>query len=211
MKIGAVVASYHLTKYLKAVLKSLKDIDTVLVVNHRFEGAKENSDDTEKIVKDLNQHNVHLIKGKGKKQHEVLRDGVQELWDCKYIIINDADEFLLKKDRREMIETMLAHRTEVGFCKVIDYASYSQRYEIRGYKPAMIVKPVTRFPIGRTVEYGNGIYFNKYVHHFGYVDKKNIEWKHGWYNAPVKEIDRIMGQKKYDCKIPEEIKELIYG
>ena len=145
-----------------------------------------------------------------KKQHQMIQESLEILWDCKYVIINDADEFLLKQDRKEMVEEMLTHRAEVGFCRCMDYASDTQRYEIRGYRPAMIVKPTTRFPIGRTVEYGNGLYFDKYVHHFGYaLDKENIEWKRSWYNAPPKEITRIMKQKKYDCKIPEEIMKLL--
>jgi len=210
LKIGAIVSCYHLTKYLKAVLKSLADIDTVLVVNCRFAGAKESPDDTVKIVRELNQPNIVLVVDEDKKQHKVIQESLEILWDCKYVIINDADEFLLKQDRKEMVEEMLTHRAEVGFCHCVDYASDTQRYEIRGYRPAMIVKPTTRFPIGRTVEYGNGLYFDKYVHHFGYaLDKENIEWKRSWYNAPPKEITRIMEQKKYDCKIPEEIMKLL--
>jgi len=210
LKIGAIVSCYHLTKYLKAVLKSLADIDTVLVVNCRFAGAKESPDDTVKIVRELNQPNIVLVVDEDKKQHKVIQESLEILWDCKYVIINDADEFLLKQDRKEMVEEMLTHRAEVGFCRCMDYASDTQRYEIRGYRPAMIVKPTTRFPIGRTVEYGNGLYFDKYVHHFGYaLDKENIEWKRSWYNAPPKEITRIMEQKKYDCKIPEEIMKLL--
>ena len=210
MKIGAIVLSYHLTKYLKAVLKSLSDIDVVLVVNSRFAGAEESTDDTLEILRELNQPNVIFVVDENKKQNVLLQESLVILWDCKYVIINDADEFLLRKDRREMLEDMLLHRAEVGFCRCIDYASDTQRYEIRGYRPAMIVKPTTRFPIGRTVAYGNGLYFDKYVHHFGYaLDKKNIEWKRSWYNAPPKEITRIMEQKKYDCKIPEEIMKLL--
>jgi len=210
LKIGAIVSCYHLTKYLKAVLKSLADIDTVLVVNCRFAGAKESPDDTVKIVRELNQPNIVLVVDEDKKQHKVIQESLEILWDCKYVIINDADEFLLKQDRKEMVEEMLTHRAEVGFCRCMDYASDTQRYEIRGYRPAMIVKPTTRFPIGRTVEYGNGLYFDKYVHHFGYaLDKENIEWKRSWYNAPPKEITRIMKQKKYDCEIPEEIMKLL--
>ena len=210
MKIGAIVLSYHLTKYLKAVLKSLSDIDVVLVVNSRFAGAEDSTDDTLEILRELNQPNVIFVVDENKKQNVLLQESLVILWDCKYVIINDADEFLLKQDRKEMVEEMLTHRAEVGFCHCVDYASDTQRYEIRGYRPAMIVKPTTRFPIGRTVEYGNGLYFDKYVHHFGYaLDKENIEWKRSWYNAPPKEITRIMEQKKYDCKIPEEIMKLL--
>lgn len=207
--IGVIIRSYHLTKYLKAVLKSLKDLDVIIVANYRFKGAEPKPDNTKEIIESLNQKNIIFESGEGKEQHEVFNDCLGKLTDCSYVFINDADEFLLKKDREEILETMINRNKDTGFCFMKDYASYTQCYPIRNYRPIMIIKPKIRFYEVRNAWHGEGCFFDKYIHHFCYLLNENdIKWKEGWHGA-FKEVNRIISQEKNDCKIPEEIMNLL--
>lgn len=208
--IGAIVRSYYLTKYLKAVLKSLAHLDKIIVANYRFINAEKKEDNTEEVIKDYfsipRPSNITLIKGEGKEQHDIFNDCLEKLKDCDYVFINDADEFILRKDRDEMVEQMMSRKLSAGFCDIIDYASLTERYPSRPHRPVMIVKPDVKFYAVRNLHYGNGVFFDKYVHHFGYVGE--LDWKKSWYGAP-KELERIPTQRKHDCKIPEEIMGLL--
>jgi len=211
MKIGAVVRCYHLTKYLRAVLKNLAHLDVVLVANHRFKGAKKMPDDTEEIAKEYK--NVIIDKGDDSIQYKVFLKGLEILKDCSYVFINDADELITRKDRDEMVEHMARKKLQAGFANLIDYVSDpfhipQQYYPFRAHKPVVIVQPGVRFYDTRNLIYGNGVFFDKYVHHFGYTLGENeMEWKRGWYATP-KQLDNVKKQRLYDCKIPDEIMDL---
>ena len=213
-RIGAIVRSYHMTKYLRAVLKNLAHLDVVLVANHRFRGAEEKPDDTEEIVKDYK--NVILDKGDDSIQHEVFLSGLKILkkLDCGYVFINDADELMTRKDRDEMVAEMVSKKLSAGFARLIDYVSDpfhipQQHYPFREHRPVMIVEPGVKFYDTRNLMYGNGKFFDKYVHHFGYTcNEDDMKWKSGWYATP-KQLAGVKKQRLYDCKIPDEIMELL--
>ena len=218
MKIGALIRCYHLTRYLKAILKSLDYLDEVLVVNAKFKGTEDRPDATEDIVRELGQKNVTLLKEEhdGEEQHEIIRAGLEVLWGCKYVFINDADEFILRKDREEIVEQMATQRAEVGFCHLIDYVSEpfhipQQHYPFRGHRPTVIVKPSTTFYNIRNIRYGNGIFFDKCVHHFGYTwNSDDMNWKHSFYEeAESKDLKDLTKRRKFDCKVPDEIMKLL--
>ena len=210
MKTAAVVLSYHLTRHLKGVLKHLSTLDKVLVINERLKGVKEQLDKTEAIVKKLNQPNVELITGEGSEQHEVLNKGIQLLDSYDMVFINDADEFIIPRDRNRIIEKMIDSDADAGFCNVIDYFNMSLAYPMRGHKAVVVVKPKNvKFYDNRCLQFGSGVQFDgMFIHHFGFaMGEDSIKWKLKveCYAKDRKEIDFIINQDKQEKDVPKAI------
>ena len=74
--IGALVRSYGLTKYLRAVLKSYDWVDRLLIVNNRFKGVKSREDKTREIAESLNQKNIEIVSDVDLDLHQSLNFGV---------------------------------------------------------------------------------------------------------------------------------------
>lgn len=224
IKIGAIVRCYYITEYLKRVLKHLKDLDSIAVMNYRFNRVKEAKDNTQEIVKELKQDNVKLFTGEGLEQHEIFNKGLERLNDCDFVFILDADEFLLKFDRKKIIDDMTEKGFGYGFAKVIDYRDLEHIYPIRTHKPVVCVKPIPHklpqnvFYQVRNVMGASGSQLpDVYLHHFGYaLNKENMEWKKNnlWYilkEGEENELNRIMAQDYRPYVMPEELKEIING
>lgn len=219
MKIGAIVRCYYITEYLERVLKNLKDIGSIAVMNYRFNGVNEVEDKTLEVVSKLNQANVKLFKGEGIDQHEIFNKGLGILKDCDFVFILDADEFLLKADREKIIEDMIKKGFGFGFANVLDYKDMNNIYPIRNHKPVVCVKPSEPQDVFYEIRNVMGASGSKLpdvcLHHFGYaLNESNLKWKKDnlWY-APkgIGEFNRIISQDCEPYTMPKELKEIING
>ena len=212
MKQGAIVRCYHLTEYLEAILKSLEHLDGVLVMNYRFDGVPEAEDDTKQIVDKLNQVNVTYNTGNPLPQQEVFNKALKifEYLQFDWVWINDADEFILRDDRDEIINFLETHAYNGGTTNVIDYTKFGERAGIRTHRPTVIVRPYVRFFETRCADYSNWYFKDIYMHHFGHM-MKDKEWKekHLWYSKHS--YDNVLCTKHEKCEVPDEIKEFING
>jgi len=170
--VAAIVRSYHNTDFLKEVLISLNWVDKILVVNCLHEGYDPAPDDTEEIVSNLNQSNVHLMKLSPKKEHIVLNIGISHLQEYDNILICDADEFIEEKEWKSIIKRF---KTKMGLVRMVDYYPDGHTEE-RGHRPAMIVKPDTTFIFQRCSIDDYQIFTDVCVKHYGYC-VKDLEWK----------------------------------
>lgn len=204
--VAAIVRCYKLTEYLQRVLLNLRDVDLIIVANGPYEGIPREEDNTAEIVRSLRQENILIYPHEGKPQKEVFNDCLKLLTNFDFVLINDADEFLLKEDREKIIEKMIDRGVDadVGICPVIDYAPDGKRFPIRGHQPIVVVRPYVRFDGNRAASYGGGVVGNCVLHHFGYA-LKDMEWKmkHLWY--PSESAEEIMTQPTEDYKKPEEL------
>jgi hypothetical protein len=208
---GAIVRCFRLTDYLERVLRNLSDIDKIIVANYRYNGVEDLEDKTPEIAKKFS--NVILKQGIGKEQHEVFNECVKELKDCDWIFINDADEFLLPKDRGFILEQCNKFNPDAGLACVLDYADAKHIYPKRSHHPVVIVKPSTAFYTTRCINADYCLIFHDInIHHFGYVfDKETLDWKRNgeWYKAEKNEITRMINKKPLKTDTPKELLELL--
>jgi hypothetical protein len=195
---------------LKNVLENLKDIDLILlaVCNYTNDDCKT---DIEEIVKSLDQDNVYCAYFKKMEQKDLFNKCVKRLKQlgAKVILINDADEILLKKDRDFIVNGMLENEFDFDaiHCSVIDYSKMdcSEMFEMRTHKPVVAIKPVSVFDGNRSV--GSGKTFeNITLHHFGYaMDESNLNWKMNnlWYKRGS--ANAILSSKKLAVNPPQEL------
>ena len=172
MKLAAIVRCYCFTEYLYRVLKSLEYLDTIFLMNYRFEGFPESEDNTREIAHSTKQKNIQLYTGKLKKQHEIFNDGLELASDYDLVFINDADEFITKEDRDYMVRFIMDNPVDGGTCNVIDYMGNDKVAALRTHKPTVIVKPSVRFYDVRCAQYGNHYFNNVNMHHFGHMLKR---------------------------------------
>lgn len=211
MRQGAIVRSYHLTEYLSPVLESLKHLDGILVMNYRFKGMPETRDNTREIADSLGWKNITVLEGHGREQQEIFNRALGIFEELKYdwVWINDADEFIQKKDREFILKFLTNNSYNGGTVNVIDYTKPEERAEIRTHRPTVIVRPFVRFRETRCADYSNWYFKNIYMHHFGYMVKNTWKLRNLWYKKM--DYDRVVCTKHSKCRIPDEIKELIYG
>jgi len=210
--IGAIVRCYKLTDYLERVLKSLSDIDKIIVANYRYTG-------TEEVVNELSTEiaikfsNVVIKKGENKLQHEVFNECVKDLQDCEWIFIIDADEFLLKSDRQEILDKCREFKPDAGLACVLDYADTTHIYPKRTHHPVVIIQPNVCFYTTRCINADYCLIFHDInIHHFGYVlPKETLDWKRNgeWYKAEKNEITRMINKKPLKTDTPKELLELL--
>lgn len=197
-KVGAIVRCYGLTRWLKAVLKSLSHLDVVVLANQRFDGVPEREDKTEQIFKDLKQKNVTLIKGDGGMQHDLFNKILNTLSGLDYVFINDADEFISRPDRDTMVAYLKNNSFDGGTCVVVDYKKgLDTAYLERTHRPTVIVRPHVRFFDTRGASYSNHFFKDIHMHHFGYHRDNELGWKREnlWYKKDS--MDNAMnGERK---------------
>lgn len=194
MKLGAVVRCYHMTDHLKAVLRSLEYLDTVLLVNHRFRGVPEDIDDTKEIFEVLNQDNIIIRTGFGSLQHDVFNRSLEYFQEegYDYIFINDADEFISREDRDKMVHFIDNNPYDGGNCVVHDYKDNNTKYATRAHRPTVIVRPHVRFFDTRGASYSNHFFKDITMHHFGFCmkdqawKKKNLWYRNSSYDEVFK-------------------------
>lgn len=189
------------------MLLQLSDVDKIFVANYYCEEAE---DDTRKIVEELNQGNIMIDTAKITKQEESLNKAIKQLSDYDVILISDADEFILRSDRKELIENI--GNKELGFMRVIDYLPNGKALMTRTHQPIVACRPDMRFVDARNSIYIAPAYHSdKFVHHFGYMDKQITEWKinNQWYHEDKETIKRIINSEQIDATVPKEIEDLI--
>lgn len=209
IKQGAIVRCYHLTNYLKPVLKQLEYIDGILVMNYRFTDVSTSKDKTARIVKKLKQKNITLLKGDEQLQQDVFNRALKIFEELKFdwVWINDADEFIQKRDRDTIISYLNTHSYDGGTTNVIDYTAKDKIAEIRTHKPTIIVRPFVRFRETRCADYSNYYFKDIYMHHFGHMNNRKWKQKNLWY--PKKDFNKVIHTKYSKYEMPQEIKELI--
>lgn len=185
MKIAAIVRSYHNTDFLEYVLDSLRWVDKILVVNCLHEGYDPAPDDTEEIVKRLNQPNVSLLKLQPRKEHEVLNVAIAHLEEYERILICDADEIIQKEDWLKLMK--LGHY-DCALSRMIDVMPDGTE-NLREHRPVVVVKPDCHFTFQRCIA-DNYKMFEVPLRHYGYL-VKNIKWKKDNYekmdmNEPIR-------------------------
>lgn len=210
MKIGAILRSYKLTSYLRYVLKNLSDIDLVIVPTGPYANVLPSEDNTVEIIRDLKQPNVLVKPHKGFEQKDLFNECMSYMKDMDFVLVNDADEILLKKDREEIIRRMVDKKANAGMCSVIDYQSDSSAFPIRTHKPVVVIKPEVRFDGNRSVAYGDGVMADDiYLHHFGYcMNPEEMLWKlkNIWYEKDS--FLEIVSQSPTEIPKPKELLEV---
>jgi hypothetical protein len=194
-KLAAIIRSYHLTDFLADAIRQFSWIEKVLVVNCRYEGYTRAKDDTEEIVKELNQENVELLKLKPMKEHEVLNTALEHLEGYDLVYICDSDEFISREDQEKLTTLTIQDGNfpyDAGLCQIADI--YPDKLETREHCPIMIVKPHVRFYNQRCAG-GEHKYFNVEVLHFGPLVKAR-KWKANNYKrmnmtSEIKEMEKI--------------------
>lgn len=208
MKIGTLVRSYGLTKYLRAVLKSYDWVDRILVVNYRFKNVKPREDKTKEIIEELGQKNIEVITGIDYGLHQAINYGISKLQDCERIFIADSDELITRGDQQRLLKEF---RESGARCPLIEYArDYDHIFPIRGHKAITLVKPDVHF---YDVRCASGAFPESevYIHHFGYTfNPEEMGWKIDW-ERPWEhdETIRIYSQIPKLYTMPEEIKEML--
>lgn len=206
--IGAIVRCYKLNWMLPCVLRNLADVDIVLLAICKYTN-DDVRDDTPEAVRRLNQENVHCVFYPPMPQKDLFNKCVEKLkkFGVKTILINDADEILLKKDRDYVIRKIEENQTDSAHVTVIDYVGMDckKRYEIRTHKPVVVIKPSAVFDGNRSVGSGD-LYNDIKLHHFGYaMDKEDFDWKYNnlWYGQHS--FNGIINTKIEDANAPEEL------
>lgn len=176
--LAAIVRSYHLTDYLEQVIKQFNWIDKVLVVNQKFKGYSETTDDTEEIVKNLNQPNVELLKLQPMLEHEGLNTAIKYLKDYKFIFICDADELYDEGDTQKLFELFRSEDTGIdnmGMCHVVEMVGGEQRDRPTNHTPIVIIRPDLEFYYQRCA-WGTDRVMDITLKHYGY-SVKDLDWK----------------------------------
>lgn len=212
--ISAIVRCYSLNFMLARVLKNLADIDFILLAVCNFTGTQDKSK-VEEIVKSLKQENIYCAYFPKMEQRELFNTCIKRLSNIgsEVILINDADEILLKEDREKIITKMRENLTDFDAVNVsvIDYSvmDCSEAYEMRTHKPVVAVKPHIVFNGNRSVEQG-ALMEDIKLHHFGYAMKpKDMDWKMNnlWYET--ESAQKIINSAKVKVNPPLELMEVM--
>lgn len=214
MKYGAIVRCYHITDWLKPVLRSLEKVDKLLVINYRFNTAEEREDKTEEIVRSMGLNNVIFLKGAITiNQSDIFNSALEILSDCDFVFINDADEIMLWEDRMAITQDMEYNSTVAGYADIIDYAySFFTRFKKRS--AALVVVRNNKSFKFHNIRCVNTPYQKTYpytLHHFGFVyPEEKLKWKFKWEakeeGLPDNNWDDL---PLYKCEIPEEILKMV--
>lgn len=205
--IGAIIRSYHLTKYLRAVLSSLSHVDKVLVYNCRFKGVQATTDDTEAICAKFD--NVEVIKCDDVDQWEPFNFGLRKLKGYDAVWICDTDELIDNSTRIKLEQTFIKSGKDALMLPLIDYASFSSKYTDRTHKPVVMVKSNIRAWDTRCFNYGDGLILNDRIHHFGLFG--DLKWKkdNAWHSRARAEIEKEMSRDVEFYKMPDDIRRLL--
>jgi hypothetical protein len=129
-----------------------------------------------------------------------------------FVFINDADEFILPKDRQVIIDGMRTLDRQVGYANVIDYITPYTAYPLRPHKPTVAVRPSVKFYEVRNAR-GDGYFPDVYMHHFGYaLPKKDVDWKLAdkkWYGVDFKNMETLINQSPRLVEPPRELLEIL--
>lgn len=199
---------------LARVLKNLADIDFILLAVCNFTDTKDDSK-VEKIVKELKQNNIYCAYFPKMEQRELFNICIKRLSNLgsEVILINDADEILLKKDRNKIINKMRENITDFDAVNVsvIDYSEMdcSEVHEMRTHKPVVAVKPFVVFNGNRSVEQG-ALMEDIKLHHFGYaMEPEDLYWKMNnlWYER--ESAQKIINSSVEEFEAPIELLEVM--
>ena len=162
------------------------------------------------------QYATAYIDFKSHKEEEVRNALLNQLIDCDFVFITDADEFYLQADIKTIIKEMERKKADAGLCNVLNYQKgLKEVYTDRKHQPLIIVDPKkVKFYDGRCARgFSNPIYFNKiYMHHLGLTFSANqMEWKQNnyWNKGNINEIADIINSETRSNIIPEEILQII--
>jgi len=209
MRIGAMVRSYGLTKYLRPVLKQYDWVDKLLVVNNRFKGVKAREDNTREIVEELGQKNIEIVSEDNNDLHQAINFGIDKLRDCDYIFISDADELISRTDQQKLLKNVKESGVK---CPLIEYArDYNHIFPIRGHEAICLIKSDVKFHDVRCAGGSFPSVEGVYIHHFGFTfNQEEMGWKIDW-EKPWEhdETIRIYSQIPRLYTMPEEIREML--
>lgn len=212
--ISAIVRCYSLTFMLDKVLRNLSDIDFVLLAVCNYTDSEKPCEVWE-LVKNLNQKNVYCVNFPKMSQKDLFNECIIRLsrMGSEIILINDADEILLRDDRDRIISEMISNQNDFDAVNVsvVDYSNMeaSERYELRTHKPVVAVKPNARFNGNRSVEQG-ALMEKTTLHHFGYaLDENDMNWKmkNLWYQR--ESAQKIINSPKEKANPPLELMEVM--
>ena len=195
--IAAIVRSYHLTDFLKDVIKQFDWIDKVLVVNQMFLGYEPAEDDTEEIVKKLNQPNVELLKLPPMLEHEGLNEAIKYLKDYDFIYLCDADEFYKPGDLKKLLELFSDESTGIdnqGMGRMVDVHPDGSEHDRGEHRPIVIIRPTLEFYYQRCA-YGTPRLMDITMRHYGY-SLKDMKWKLGQYIKTGRPEEVIYGKRR---------------
>jgi len=211
MSVGCIIRSYHLTDFLKPVIKNMAWVDKIVLGNYRFKSVRVSDDNTKDICEDMKLENLVLKQGDYVDEHEGLNLCMEEFGDkFEYVFIIDGDEILLRKDQETILNRLREEKKDAGLCTVIDFVKdLRHRAKIRTHKPLVIIKPNGRFYESRGANYGEGIVFNDInLYHLGYL-VKDLDWKRCNYWDCPKKIDNIVYGEIEEYNPPKELLEIL--
>lgn len=212
--ISAIVRCYSLNFMLARVLKNLSDIDFILLAVCNFTDTQDKSN-VEEIVKGLKQNNIYCVYFPKMEQRDLFNSCIKRLTKLgsEIILINDADEILLKRDRNKIITKMRENLTDFDAVNVsvIDYSEMdcSEAHEMRTHKPVVAVKPYVEFNGNRSVEQG-ALMADIKLHHFGYaMEPEDLYWKLNnlWYER--ESAQKIINSSVEEFEAPIELLEVM--
>jgi len=219
MQLGVLIRSYHVTDYLKAVLKSYDWVDKIVLLNYRFKTAEPRPDDTEQLALSMNLPNLIFKKGDSLEQHEIFNLGLELLKDCDYVFINDADEIILPREQKKIIENLHSNNRDIAKCPMLDYIVdfYHSFFQQPRFVLTVIKPSKCRFVKIREIENYEPQkidYFpDCYIYHFGFiVPVAKLDWKIKWESIEegVDVKNNLKNAVYYPCKtVPQEVLDFI--
>lgn len=190
LKIGALIVSYHSTKYLPIVLKMYEWVDRKVVMNYRYKTVAPTTDNTKEICAQFGRGDLIVESGDGIEQHEIRNRGLDILSDCDLVWVSDADEIILPDDQSIIMNRMADRRPLCGLashatCNVVDYnGDMYHASPQRGGLTMVIAEPKKiRFSHIRSIEKNNAEARMPHatMHHLGLVfDDQTLDWKAEW-------------------------------
>jgi hypothetical protein len=214
MKIGALIRSYGITKFLKPCIQQYIWCDKVMVMNYRFCGVTPREDKTQEICTQFDKDKVQYIVGEELKMHEVLDLGLQQFKDFDFVFIADNDEFIERSDQNRIIDWMILNNDVCGGqAWMTDYArDFEHKYEQRPHTPPVICRPnkikfyETRCFNGVSKRLPEDIR----MHHLGYMfTPEDMVWKYAW-EKPVDPLAlEVANSYEFPASLPQEIRNLI--
>lgn len=183
MRVGALIRSYHATKFLDQVLKQYSWVDKICLMNYRFNTVSPIEDNTEEIARNSGLKNIIFDKGEGLEQHEILNRGMWILADCDVVFISDADEFINHNDFNKILQQLDQQpEKKVVYCQIVDYAKNIWNKMKPRTNCLVAVKPGVKFNIIRCIQAQPAIHMNDIaVHHLGFVfPEETMKWKYKW-------------------------------
>jgi len=190
MKIGVlIIYCDELVRYLEAVKKCFDGYDKINIIKEYFTKTAE---------------------------EEVRNKGLKSMEDCDYVWIPDADEFILKKDQRKIIDAVKDKKYDVVMCRIIDYVKENAiASPKRKHTPIILVEPKKVFFYDKRCAYfSRPLYSDVNIYHFSCLyPKETIQWKLNELQKRNKkdyeDCLKVLNSKTEPLDIPNEIREYL--